>query len=103
MWGNTGKQRCKTIQIVRSIIGENLTGYPKTYSLLSAFTVGGTSYGVITETEFKQLSVSLYNTRLAAFKMYISAAEDGLDIDAVTESGYSAYRDNTTSCPIGGV
>ena len=98
---NTGIERCKTLRIDKKVSGVSMSGYPKDYSILSAFTASGNSYGVLTETQFQQLPNSNYLTRLADFKIYVQQAEGIASIDAITESGYEAYRTNTTSCPIG--
>lgn len=103
MYVNTGIERCKTLSIAKSVDGVTLSGYPKTYSILIAFTANSNSYGVLTETEFKQLPEADYLNRLADFEDYVSAAEDYVDIDANTESGWEAYRENTSSCPIGDI
>lgn len=98
---NTGIQIANQI-IIDKMSGENhLPGYPKSYSILNAFTANGNSYGILTQTEFQQLPNSNYLTRLADFKIYVQQAEGIASIDAVTEVGYEAYRTNTTSCPIG--
>jgi hypothetical protein len=100
-WINTGMERCKTLRIDKQVGGVSLSGYPKDYSILAAFSQNGNSYGVITETEFMQLSEADYTNRLADFKDYVEAAESVANVDSITESGYEAYRENTTSCPVG--
>lgn len=98
---NTGLEIANRIMIDK-LSGENhLPGYPKYYSILSAFTAGGNSYGVLTQTQLQQLPNSEYLARLADFKIYVQQAEGIASVDAITESGYAAYRTNTTSCPIG--
>jgi hypothetical protein len=98
---NTGKERCKICRFTRYVGGVPLIGFPKDFSILSAFSVNGNSYGNLTETDFQQLANSEYIDRLADFKIYIQKAEGIASVDAITESGYEAYRTNTTSCPIG--
>lgn len=100
-WYNTGIERCQILTINKTLSGISLSGYPKNYSILAAFTANSNSYGVITATEFQQLSETNYLNRLSDFKSYVSASEDNIDIDAVTEEGYEAYRENTIACPIG--
>ncbi len=94
-------QRGVTLEITKEVSNQTLPGYPKSYSVLVAFSVNGRSYGVLTETQLQQLSVTDYTNRLSDFKDYVEAAEGIVSVDAVTESGYEAYRENTTSCPIG--
>lgn len=98
---NTGIQIASQITVDKKVSGVSITGYPKNYSILSAFTAGGNSYGVLTETQFQQLPNSDYLTRLADFKIYVQQAEGIASVDAITEEGYEAYKTNTTSCPIG--
>lgn len=98
---NTGIERCKTLRIDKKDSGVSLPGYPKDYSILNAFTANGNSYGTLTETQFQQLFLADYTSRLADFKIYVQQAEGVASIDAITELGYAAYRTNTTSCPIG--
>jgi len=97
---NTGYERCKTLNIEKSVDGVTLSGYPKQYSILAAFSINGFSFGVLTEQEFQELSSGDYGIRLNQFKQYVSSAEDGVDIDANTEVGYEARRENLTACPI---
>lgn len=98
---NTGVERCKTVQIDKQINGASVIGYPKDYSILSAFTANGNSYSLITETDFQQMSDVNYLQRLSDFKDYVESIEEIASIDDITETGYEAYRTNTTSCPIG--
>ena len=98
---NTGIERCKTLTIDKQVDGVSIADYPKVYNLLAAFTVNGNSYGIITEVAFQQLSTPDYQDRLADFKDYVEAAEAIADVDAITEVGSEAYRENLTSCPIG--
>lgn len=96
MYVNTGFERCQTLTINKYINETLIDGYPNVYSILNAF---GT-YGVITSLEFKQLAIADYESRLSAFKQYVSSVEDSIDIDGVTAGG-DARRENLISCPIG--
>lgn len=98
---NTGIERCQTFSIDKQVSGVSLAGYPKTYDMLAAFTAGDNSYSVLTVTEFQQLTEADYLVRLLDFKTYIQTAEGIASVDAITEAGYEAYRENTTACPIG--
>jgi hypothetical protein len=98
---NTGIERCQTFRINKEVSGVSMTGYPKNYDITAAFTAGGNSYAVLTEQEFQELPEADYLDRLADYKTYIQTAEDIASVDAITEEGYEAYRENTTSCPIG--
>lgn len=98
---NTGIERCKTFRLDRQIEGVSLSGYPKDYDILSAFTAGGNSYNVVSAVEFQQLPLLDYQQRLADFKIYIETAEGIASVNSITEAGYEAYRTNTTACPIG--
>jgi len=98
---NTGVERCTTFRVDKQVEWVSLSGYPKNYDILAAFTAGGNSYNVITVAEFQQLLLPDYQQRLADFKIYIETAEGITSVDGITESGYEAYRTNTTACPIG--
>jgi len=99
---NTGIERCKTLTIDKKLAGgDSLPGYPKDYNILLAFTGPGGSYAAITETNFKRLTEANYILRLNAFKSYVQSVEGITSVDAVTETGYEAYRENLLSCPLG--
>lgn len=98
---NTGVERCQTVRIDKKINNVSVSGYPKDYSILSAFTANGNSYSLITETDFQRMSEVNYLQRLSDFKDYVESVEEITSIDDITETGYEAYRTNTTSCPIG--
>ena len=98
---NTGMERCKTLRVDKTVGGESIDGYPKDYNILAAFSQNGNSYGIITEASFQQLSVNDYQQRLADFKDYVEAAESIASVDAITQEGYEAYRENEVACPIG--
>lgn len=98
---NTGIERAKTFVLDKQVSETSLTGYPRQYDLLAAFTAGENSYDTLTEQQFQELSEVDYLERLADFKIYVQTAEDIASVDAITEEGYEAYRENTTACPIG--
>ena len=97
---NTGIERCKTLTIDKRSGGASLIGYPKSYDILLAFTVGDVSHGVITEENFQRLSESIYNERLGDFKKYVESAESIVSINDITVPGFEAYRQNLNSCPV---
>ncbi|MBN1987837.1 MAG: hypothetical protein JW783_00385 [Bacteroidales bacterium] len=98
---NTGYERAQTLNIDKKVGGVSVIGYPKNYSIVSAFTISNRSYPSLTMPEFQQLTGIDYSTRLTDFKAYVEAAEFGLVLDAVTSPSALPYRENTTSCPIG--
>ena len=98
---NTGMERCRTLIIDKQVGGVSVSGYPKDYDIRAAFTANSNSYPILTDTEFAQLTLLDYDQRLADFKIYVETAESIASVDAITEIGYEAYRENTTSCPIG--
>lgn len=100
-WVNTGVERCQTFRIDKLIQAVSISGYPKDYNLLAAFTAGGNSYGALSLEDFRKLSEIDYMYRLNDFKTYIEEAEGIASIDATTEAGYEAYRTNIMACPVG--
>lgn len=98
---NTGYQRAATVTIDKKVNSTSISGYPKGYSLLAAFTANGNSYAVITATELAQMGTADYEARLADFKAYVESAESIADLDAITSAPAPAYQLNTTACPVG--
>lgn len=69
--------------INKIIAGEQVSGYPKIYYGIQAFTYNSVSYAVITSTQLATLSVTAYEERLEAFQSYVESQELGLDISEV--------------------
>ena len=70
--------------------GNHVTGYPKTYNILSLFVnpATGMTFPLITEVQFAQMSDADYAARLAAFYNYVEAANTGLDHTQHIVAGY---------------
>ncbi len=98
---NTGIKRAKTLTIDKQVSGFSMSGYPKIYDITAAFTGGGSSYGVLNNQEFQELTESDYLERLADFKIYVQTAEGIASVDDITEAAAEAYVTDTTTCPIG--
>lgn len=95
---NTGIQRSLTINVTKKISNVVQPGYPIVYSGRMSFSYGGTNYPSITVSQLADMSDEDYNTRLAAFKLYVQNIEAGLNIDVV-QSNFP-FLENTTACPI---
>jgi len=93
---NTGIERSLTIVVNKRIKDKLQPGYPITYQGHQAF---GT-YKAISLYELATLSDDNYNTRLTAFKAYVSDLEYGLNIDADSINDSLPFRENLISCPI---
>ena len=91
---NNGTARSLTITVNKTIGGVQQIGYPKVYNGELAFL----SYSALTTAEFKQLTNSEYNTRLAAFKSYVESIEAGIDVD--NDATNSATKTDLVSCPV---
>jgi hypothetical protein len=87
---NTGYERARTLRIFKSLGGELLTDYPKSYSILDAFG----AYAELTAIQLAQLPLLDYQERLADFILYVEGLEDVVITDE------TARQLNTTSCPI---
>lgn len=88
---NTGMQRAVELQVYKTVGNVSVSGYPHTYRLGDAFS----GYTAKTNDELSKMSVSDYQSRLSAFKIYIESVEPGVIVDV-----NAAYRQNTGSCPI---
>ena len=97
---NTGYQRSLTLQINKTIAGVQADEYPRTYQGRNEFTQNGTVYAAIDTLTMATMPTEDYMARLVAFKAYVEAIEQGLDIEASTVAGNEAYRENLTACPI---
>lgn len=78
---STGYQRASTVVIDRKISGISQSGYPKSYNILNAFTQAGVVYAVLTSDAYAKLSVTVFNSRLAAFKAHIEELNPGFVLD----------------------
>ena len=92
---NTGYYRMKTINVKKYTDGSETEDV--NYDITDAFSYGGNDYLALTDTELKQLSDALYNTRLGDFKLYIESLHSGLSVDAVEQNSSTGY--NETLCP----
>jgi hypothetical protein len=97
----TGMQRSIKIEVNKTVAGAQIPGYPKVYSGLNEFQSNGVQYPAISGANLASMSSIAYSQRLADFKQYVQNIEQGLDIDATTQPGGEAYRQNFTACPIG--
>ena len=97
---NTGKQRSITIEIDKTVNNNSLNSYPRTYDGKLSFSFGGVNFPEISEQDLAYMQLSDYQTRLDAYKSYVQSIEPGIDINASTELGHEAYRENLTVCPI---
>ncbi len=95
---NTGIQRSITLIVEKKIAEVMQPGYPVTYQGRNAFSFGGVNYESITASQLADMGDEEYNTRLAAFKLYVQQIESGLNIDVVQSN--VPYLENTTACPI---
>lgn len=99
---NTGYERSLTLEITKKVNGAIIPGYDrKIYDGRLEFVYNGKTWPAINNQELAQLTNLDYSHRLHDFKAWIQQRESGLIIDNCTESGHEAYRENTTSCPIG--
>lgn len=78
----TGKKRSLTVKITKTLAGEIVDGYPRTYLGSISFSHGGTEYPAIDAERLSTMPIEQYQTRLAAFIAYVQTQESGLDIAA---------------------
>jgi hypothetical protein len=98
----TGEGRKTILQVNKTDSDGNLVaGFPKTYSILSAFTdpVTTISYDLITTTEYARLTSTAFNARLAAFVNYVKADNPGIETDIYSLSS-GCYQSESPSCVI---
>lgn len=79
----TGKVRSLTVKITKTLAGEIVAGYPRTYLGMISFTHGGTEYPAIDGEMLALMPVEQYQARLAAFIAHVQSQEAGLDIATV--------------------
>mgnify|MGYP006995777160 CR=1 FL=1 len=86
-WVTTNRDVATSLTVHKKVGGINISGYPKSYSILSEFP-GVTS---ITLNQWQKLADR--SSRIAAFKQFINAAEN-IDVDATATN--DVYRTSTT-------
>lgn len=86
-WVTTNRDVATSLTVHKKVGGINISGYPKTYSILSAFP----GVTVITVNQWQKLADR--SSRIAAFKRYIKTAEN-IDVDATQTN--DVYRTSTT-------
>lgn len=91
-WVTTKRDVATSLTVHKKVTGINIPGYPKTYSILSAFP-GVTA---ITVNQWQKLADRSY--RIEAFKQYIKTAEN-IDVDATQTN--DVYRMSTSTTPPG--
>lgn len=79
----TGQKRSLTVKITKTLAGETVEGYPRTYLGSISFSHGGTEYPAIDSERLATMPVEQYQARLAAFIAHVQTQEAGLDIAAV--------------------
>ena len=89
-WVSTNKDVAISIMVTKTVLGQALTGYPKTYSILSAFD----TQGAITENEWRKMPYSQKTARISAFKDYINNMES-MDINSTQIN--DAFRDSAVT------
>lgn len=88
---NTGMQRAIELTVDKKVGSVSGNGYPHVYRLGDAFG----NFTAASNDELAQMALADYNTRLAAFKVYVESVEVGVTVDAE-----SAYMQNFDNCPI---
>jgi hypothetical protein len=86
-WVSTNKDVATKIVITKTVLGQNLSGYPKEYSILDAF-AGQTA---ITERAWQKMPYSQQLERIIAFKIHINELEN-MDINTVQTN--DVFRDS---------
>lgn len=90
---NTGMQRATELVVNKSMMGNSMEGYPRTYKLTAAFK----DQPAVQEQYLAMAQYEVYKARLTAFVTYIEEIEKipkgSFNIDA-------AYKKNVISCPI---
>ncbi len=71
-WITTDTDVACSLVVLKHVNGQTIPGYPKSYSILNAFS----DYGQITENAWHKATGSERTTRLNAFKTYIGRLED---------------------------
>lgn len=85
----TGKKRAVTLVINKTIAGVQAEGYPRTYSVLNAFSViDQFNYDAISEQNYAELDVTSFNKRISDFIQFVELQEPGLVVENVQENQY---------------
>lgn len=92
---NTGEKRSLKFELTKTVGGATVVGYPKTYD--GQVSWGNSLYPTLTDTEFRQLTDSQYNSRKNAFLAYVKSLEAGFD-DGTDFTNVSIVTDET-ACP----
>jgi hypothetical protein len=79
-----------TITVTKKVVGQLLSGYPKTYSILDAFA----AQPAITERAWQKMPYTQQSARITAFKSHINGLE-GMDIDATQTN--DVFRDSAAT------
>lgn len=79
----TGKKRSLTVKITKTLAGEIVDGYPRTYLGTLSFSHAGIDYPPIDAEQLALIPVEQYQSRLAAFIAHVETQEAGLIISEV--------------------
>ena len=85
----TGEGRRTILQVSKTDAdGNNVSGYPVQYNILSAFTdpVSSINYAAITSTDYARLTSTQFNARLEAFVNYVKSLNAGIENDIASLS-----------------
>jgi hypothetical protein len=89
-WVSTNKDIATKIVVNKTVLGQSLSGYPKTYSILDAFT----AQPAITERGWQKMPYSQQSARIIAFKTYVNELES-MDINATQTN--DVFRDSAVT------
>lgn len=92
---NTGTKRASLFTLNKTVGGVSVIGYPVTYDMQLDW--GNALYPALTDTQFKQLTDSQYNSRKLAFLSYVESLEAGFD--SGTDFTNTAEVVDETACP----
>lgn len=98
----TGEGRRTDLQINKTDADGNVvSGFPKRYSILPAFTdpVSSIAYGALTTTMYARLTNTAFNARLAAFENYVKSLNAGIENDIASLSA-GCYAAQSALCVI---
>lgn len=83
-WVTSGTDVACSLTVQKVLLGQVVSGYPKTYSILDAFD----DYPSITLNEWHKMAQDPRNERIAAFKLYVGQIEDVSVDDTQTNDVY---------------
>jgi hypothetical protein len=92
---NNGTSRSLRVSVNKVVGGNQVQGYPKVYDGQDAFP----GYAALTDEEMRQLSDVDFDTRYAAFVVYVESIEGGLDFDTDI-SGSGATKADPDCLPV---